>query len=128
MPLVSVRKLASRKRVGGEKRVAVKPLLNVQCPPMSLEKVWQAILRQFWRYVRPRVNPKDGFDFNEILWSFLDQSRRWGQELRTRSPFTVSLATLYRRFPTAKGLKVSVRFFFVFSIQRYDDSDDTAVS
>ena len=27
--------------------------------------------------------PKDGFDFNEILWSFLDQSRRWGQELRT---------------------------------------------
>ena len=76
-------KLASRKRVGGEKRVAVKPLLNVQCPPMSLEKVWQAILRQFWRYVRPRVNPKDGFDFNELLWSFLDQSRRWGQELRT---------------------------------------------
>ena len=35
------------------------------------------------RYVRPRVNSKDGFDFNEILWSFLDQSRRWGQELRT---------------------------------------------
>ena len=102
--LVSVRKLASRKRVGGEKRVAVKPLLNVQCPPMSLEKVWQAILRQFWRYVRPRVNPKDGFDFNEILWSFLDQSRRWGQELRTWSPFSVSLATLYRRFPAAKGL------------------------
>ena len=62
--------------------MAVKPLLNVQCPPMSLEKVWQAILRQFWRYVRPRVNPKDGFDFNEILWSFLDQSRRWGQELQ----------------------------------------------
>ena len=72
MSLVSVRKLASRKTVGGEKRVAVKPLLNVQCPPMSLEKVWQAILRQFWRYVRPRVNPKDEFDFNEILWSFLD--------------------------------------------------------
>ena len=62
--------------------MAVKPFLNIQCPPMSLEKVWQAILRQFWRYVRPRVNPKDGFDFNEILWSFLDQSRRWGQELR----------------------------------------------
>ena len=57
----------SQERVSGEKRVAVKPLLNVQCPPMSLEKVWQAILRQFWRYVRPRVNPKDGFDFNEIL-------------------------------------------------------------
>ena len=50
---------------------------------MSLEKVWQAILRQFWRYVRPRVNPKDEFDVNEILWSFLDQSRRWGQELQT---------------------------------------------
>ena len=81
--LVSVRKLASQKRVCGEKRVAVKPLLNVPCPPMSLEKVWQAFLRQFWRYVRPRVNPKDGFDFNEILWSFLDQSRRWGQKLRT---------------------------------------------
>ena len=81
--MAGVRKLASQERVGGEKRVVVKPLLNVQCPPMSLEKVWQAILRQFWRYVRPRVNPKDGFDFNEILWSFLDQSRRWGQELRT---------------------------------------------
>ena len=27
------------------------------------------------------MNPKDGFNFNEILWSFLDQSRRWGQEL-----------------------------------------------
>ena len=27
--------------------MAVKPLLNIQCPPMSLEKVWQAILRQF---------------------------------------------------------------------------------
>ena len=70
-----------------EKELVVKNVwsnrLNVQCPPMSLEKVWQAILRQFWRYVRPRVNPKDGFDFNEILWSFLDQSRRWGQELRT---------------------------------------------
>ena len=83
MASVSVRKLASQERVSGEKRVAVKPLLNVQCPPMNLEKVWQAILRQFWRYVRPRVNPKDGFDFNEILWSFLDQSRRWGQELQT---------------------------------------------
>ena len=106
MSPVSVRKLASQERVSGEKRVAVKPLLNVQCPPMSLEKVWQAILRQFWRYVRPRVNPKDGFDFNEILWSFLDQSRRWGQELQTWSPFTVILATLYRRFLVAKGLVV----------------------
>ena len=74
MSLVSVRKLASQERVGGEKRVAVKPLLNVQCLPMSLEIVWQAILRQFWRYVRPRGNPKDGFNYNEILWSFLDQS------------------------------------------------------
>ena len=71
--LVSV--LASQERVSGEKRVAVKPLLNVQCLPMSHEKVWQTILPQFWRYERPRVNPKDGFDFNEILWSFLDQSR-----------------------------------------------------
>ena len=50
------------------------------------------------------MNPKDGFDFNEILWSFLDQSRRWGQELRTWLPFNVSLATLYRRFRAAKGL------------------------
>ena len=83
MSLVSVRKQASQERVGGEIRVAVKPLLNVQRPPVRLEKVWQAILRKFWRYVRPGVNPKDGFDFNEILWSFLDQSRRWGQELRT---------------------------------------------
>ena len=66
--------------------MAVKPLLNVQWPPMSLEKVWQAILRQFWRYVRPGVNPKDGIDFNEIVWSFLDQSRRWGQLLQTWSP------------------------------------------
>ena len=57
--------------------------LLVFSPPMSLEKVWQAILRQLWMYVRPKVNPKDGFDFNEILWSFLDQSRRWGQELQT---------------------------------------------
>ena len=33
---------------------------------------------------RPRVNPKDGFDFNDTLWSFLDQSRRrWGQQLQT---------------------------------------------
>ena len=89
MSLVSVRKLASRKKVGGEKRVAVKPLLNVQCPPMSLEKVWQAILRQFWRYVRPRVNPKDGFDFNEILWSFLDQSRSLSF-LALQTPYLVS--------------------------------------
>ena len=81
--LVSVRKLASQERVSGEKRVGVKPFLNVQCPPMSLEKVWQAIIHQYWMFVRPRVNPKDGFDFNEILWSFLDQSRRWGQELQT---------------------------------------------
>ena len=102
--LVSVRKLASQERVSDEKRVAVKPLLNVQCPPMSLEKVWQTILRQFWRYDRSRVNPKDGLDFNEILWSFLDQSRRWGQELQTYLPFTVSLAILYRRFRAAKGL------------------------
>ena len=29
------------------------------------------------------MNPKDRFDFNEILWSFLDQSRKWGHELRT---------------------------------------------
>ena len=50
------------------------------------------------------MNPKDGFDFNEMLWSFLDQSRRWGQEIRTLSPFTVSLATLYRLFLDAKGL------------------------
>ena len=54
--LVSVRKLTSQEQVGGEKRVAVKPLLKVQCPPMSLEKVWQAILRQFLRYVRIREN------------------------------------------------------------------------
>ena len=81
--LVSVRKLASQERVSGEKRVGVQPFLNVQCPPMSLEKVWQAIIHQYWMFVRPRVNPKDGFDFNEILWSFLDQSRRWGQELQT---------------------------------------------
>ena len=65
---------------------------------------WQAILRQFWRYVRPTVNPKDGFDFNEILWSFLDQSRRWGQELQTLSPFIASLAILYHCFRVAKGL------------------------
>ena len=45
--LVSVRKLASQERVSDEKRVAVNRLLNIQCPPMSLEKVWQTILRQF---------------------------------------------------------------------------------
>ena len=66
MSLVSVRKLASQERVGGEKRVVIKPLLNVKCPLMSLEMVWQTVLRQFWRYERPRVNRKDGFDFNEI--------------------------------------------------------------
>ena len=71
MSLVSVRKVASQERVSGEKRVAVKPLLNVQCPPMSLEKVWQTILRQFWRYERPKVNSKDEFDFNEIMCHFL---------------------------------------------------------
>ena len=101
--MVSVRKLASRERVGGEKRVAVKPLLNVQCPPMSLEKVWQAILRQFWRYVRPRVNPKDGFDFNDILWSFLDQSRVGPRITNVNTLYRI-LATLYRRFLAAKGL------------------------
>ena len=74
MSLASLRKVACQEQVSGEKRVAVKPLLNVQCQPMSIEKVWQAILRQFWRYVRPRVNSKDGFDFNEILWSFVDQN------------------------------------------------------
>ena len=52
------------------------------------------------------MNPKDGFDFNEILWSFLDQSRRLGQELQTCSPFTVSLAILYRRFRAAKVLQL----------------------
>ena len=30
-----------------------------------------------------KLPSKDGFDFNEILWSFLDQSRKWGQELQT---------------------------------------------
>ena len=60
----------------------LKQLLNVQWSPMSLEKVWQTNLRQFWRCERPRVNPKDGFEFNEILWLFLDQCRRWGQELQ----------------------------------------------
>ena len=98
--LVSVRKLASQERVSGEKRVVVKLLLNVQ-----------AILRQFWRYVRPRVNPKDGFDFNEILWSFLDQSRRWGQELQTWLPFTVSLAIFYRHFRAAKAYR-ELYFFY----------------
>ena len=71
MSLVSARKLASRERVGGEKRVAVKPLLNVQCPPMSLEKKWQAILRQFWRYVRPRVNPKTDLTLMRYCGHFL---------------------------------------------------------
>ena len=42
-----------------EKSVAVKPLLNVQCPPMSLEEVLQTILR--W-YDRPRVNPKSRYE------------------------------------------------------------------
>ena len=111
--LVSVRKLASQERVGGEKRVVDKSLLNVLCPPMSLEKVWQAILRQFWTYVRPKVNPNDGFHFNEILWSFLDQRRRWGQELRTCTPFTGSKATLYRRFRAAKGIHRYVRHTLV---------------
>ena len=53
------------------------------------------------------MNPKDGFDFNEILCSFLDLSGRWGQELQTRSPFTVSLAIFYCRFLAAKGIYVS---------------------
>ena len=90
MSLVSVRKVASEERVSGEKRVAVKPLLNVQCPPRSHENVWQAILRQFWRYIRPRVNPKDGFDFNEILCLYLIKAeggaknyKRDRQELQT---------------------------------------------
>ena len=103
MSLVSVRKLASRERVGGEKRVAVKPLLNVQCPPMSLEKVWQAILRQFWRYVRPRVNPKDGFDFNEILWSFLDQSRSGAKNYERDHPLPLAWRPFTVVFLQRKG-------------------------
>ena len=51
------------------------------------------------------MNPKDGVDFNEILWSFLDQSRRWGQELQRDHSFTVSLAILYRRYRAAKWLQ-----------------------
>ena len=49
------------------------------------------------------MNPKDGFDLNEILRSFLDQSRRWGQELQTRSSFTVSLASFTVAFVQRKG-------------------------
>ena len=47
MSLASVRKLASQERVSGEKRVAVKPLLNVQCPPMSLEKCGRLFYASF---------------------------------------------------------------------------------
>ena len=36
------------------------------------------------------MNPKDGFDFNEILRSFLDQIRRWGQELRRELPLPLA--------------------------------------
>ena len=35
--LVSFRKLASQERVSDEKRVAVKPLLDFQCTPMTHE-------------------------------------------------------------------------------------------
>ena len=88
--MVSVRKLASQERVSGEKRVAVKPLLNVQCPPMSLDKVWQAILRQFWRYVRPRVNPKDGFDFNEICGHFLIKAEGGAKNYKRDHPLPLA--------------------------------------
>ena len=94
---------ASQERVSGEKRVAVKPLLNVQCPPMSLEKVWQAILRQFWRYVMPRVNPKEGFDFNEILWSFLDQSRTGAKNYKCDHPLPLSRLPFTVIFVQQKG-------------------------
>ena len=57
------------------------------------------------------MNPKDGLVFNEILWSFLDQSRRWGQELRTWSQFTVSLATLYRSVRAAKGIYIYIYIY-----------------
>ena len=66
------------------------------------------------------MNQKDGFDFNEILWSFLDQSRRWAKNYERDHPLPLAWRP-YRRFRAAKGLfttfKVSVRVFFVFSIQ-----------
>ena len=43
--LVSVRKLASQERVSGEKRMAVKPLLNVQCP--STHEPWKSVAGYF---------------------------------------------------------------------------------
>ena len=88
MSLVSVRKLASQERVSGEKRVAVKPLLNVQCPPMSLEKVWQAILRQFWRYVRPRMNPKTDLTLMRYCGHFMIKAEG--------GPRITNVITLYR--------------------------------
>ena len=56
------------------------------------------------------MNPKDGFNFNEILWSFLDKAEGGAKNYERDHPlplawrpFTVILATLYRRFPEAKG-------------------------
>ena len=50
------------------------------------------------------MNPKDGFDFNDILWSFFDQSKRWGKNYKRDQLFTVSQAILYCRSRAAKGL------------------------
>ena len=49
------------------------------------------------------MNPKDGFDFNEILWSILDQSRRWAKNYKRDHPLPLSWRPFTVVFLQQKG-------------------------
>ena len=49
------------------------------------------------------MNPKDGFDFNEILWSFLDQSKVGCKSYKRDDPLLLSWQSFTVAFVQQKG-------------------------
>ena len=49
------------------------------------------------------MNPKDGFDFNEILWSFLDQGRGGAKNYKRDHPLPLSWQPFTVVFVQRKG-------------------------
>ena len=49
------------------------------------------------------MNPKDGFDFNEILWSFLDQSRSGAKKYERDHPLPLAWRPFTVVFVQLKG-------------------------
>ena len=62
------------------------------------------------------MNPKDGFDFNEILWSFLDQSRRWDKNYKRDHPLPLS----WRPFTVVFLQRNGYKELFIWTISLYE--------